>query len=67
MHWEQQPIAVGNLQWIVINMPQSYLSTNWPIRYAAIDNMSQHIAIAGLSGLAHYSLAHRKWKLFGIY
>jgi hypothetical protein len=67
MHWEQQPIAVGNLQWIVINMPQSYLSTNWPIRYAAIDHMSQHIAIAGRTGLAHYSLAHRKWKLFGNY
>ena len=63
--WEQQPIAVGNLQWIVINMPQSYLASNWPIRYAAIDNMSQHIVIAGRTGLAHYSLTQRKWKLFG--
>ncbi|CAG2100866.1 unnamed protein product [Medioppia subpectinata] len=65
IYWEQQPIAVGNLQWIVINMPQRYLATNWPIRYAAIDNMSQHIVIAGRTGLAHYSISHRKWKLFG--
>ncbi|XP_054154503.1 guanine nucleotide exchange factor subunit RIC1-like [Oppia nitens] len=62
---EQQPIAVGNLQWIITNMPQRYLLTNWPIRYAAIDDMNQHIAIAGRTGLAHYSMAQRKWKLFG--
>ena len=62
---EGQPIGIGNHQWIVIQMPTSYLYENWPIRYAAIDDMGHHIGIAGRTGVAHYSLVTRKWKLFG--
>lgn len=65
MKWKQQPVEVGNHQWIVIQIPNSYLASNWPIRLAAIDNSGQHLAIAGRTGMAHYSLLSRKWKLFG--
>lgn len=65
MRWKQQPVEVGNHQWIVIQIPNSYLATNWPIRLAAIDTSGQHLAIAGRTGMAHYSLLSRKWKLFG--
>lgn len=34
-------------------------------QYTAIDNEGQNIAVAGRTGLAHYSLSSRKWKLFG--
>ena len=65
MEYRQQPVEVGNQQWIVIQIPFSYLSTNWPVRLASVDKSGQSIAIAGRSGFAHYSLLNRKWKLFG--
>jgi len=65
MRWNQQPVEVGNHQWIVIQIPDPYLASNWPIRLAAVDPIGQHIAIAGRSGMAHYSLINRRWKLFG--
>ncbi|KOX77542.1 Protein RIC1 like protein [Melipona quadrifasciata] len=34
-------------------------------KYTAIDNEGMSIAVAGRTGLAHYSLPSRKWKLFG--
>lgn len=65
MECRQQPVEVGNQQWIVIQIPFSYLSTNWPVRLASVDQTGQSIAIAGRSGFAHYSILTRKWKLFG--
>jgi len=63
--WGHQPVVIGNHQWIIIQMPLSYLSNNWPIRYAAIDGDGRYIAIAGQNGFTHYSLMTRRWKLFG--
>ena len=65
MEWKQSPVEVGNHQWIVIQMPTSYLSFNWPIRLSAIDKTGQCIAIAGKTGFAYYNHSSRKWKLFG--
>ncbi|XP_073227336.1 guanine nucleotide exchange factor subunit RIC1-like isoform X3 [Porites lutea] len=56
---------VSNKQWIVIQAPLNYLDSNWPIRYAAVDKTGRCVAIAGRTGIAHYSLNSRKWKLFG--
>ena len=36
-----------------------------PNQYAAVDTSGSYIAVAGKTGVAHYSLASRKWKLFG--
>lgn len=52
-------------QWLVIPVPSTYSATNWPIRYSAIDSDGQNMAVAGRTGVAHYSLQLRKWKLFG--
>ena len=65
MEWKQSPVEVGNHQWIVIQMPTSYLSFNWPVRLSAIDKTGQCIAIAGKTGFAYYNHSSRKWKLFG--
>lgn len=51
--------------WTVVQLPLAYSSTNWPIRYSAIDMNGRHLAVAGRTGLAHYSLVTKKWKLFG--
>lgn len=45
-------------------IPQSYLSTNWPIRYSALSADGRLIALAGRRGLAHYSSTSGRWKLF---
>ncbi|XP_035741120.1 guanine nucleotide exchange factor subunit Rich-like [Vespa mandarinia] len=55
----------GCKQWLVVPIPSAYTGSNWPIRYTAIDNEGLSIAVAGRTGLAHYSLPSRKWKLFG--
>lgn len=52
-------------QWLVIPVPSTYSATNWPVRYSAIDSDGQNMAIAGRTGLAHYSMQSRRWKLFG--
>ncbi|KAK6642715.1 hypothetical protein RUM43_004217 [Polyplax serrata] len=52
-------------QWIIVPLPATYSSTNWPMRYTAIDSEGQNVSVAGRTGLAHYSLLTRKWKLFG--
>ncbi|OBZ79139.1 Guanine nucleotide exchange factor subunit ric1 [Grifola frondosa] len=50
--------------WQHIKIPQSYLSTNWPIRYSCLSADGRLIAIAGRRGLVHYSSTSGRWKLF---
>lgn len=35
------------------------------LQYAAVDKTGQCVAVAGKTGLAHYTFSTRKWKLFG--
>ncbi|XP_039489642.2 guanine nucleotide exchange factor subunit Rich [Drosophila santomea] len=58
-------ILTESKYWTVLQLPLNYAATNWPIRYAAIDPDGLHLAVAGRTGLAHYSLVTRRWKLFG--
>ncbi|XP_076842410.1 guanine nucleotide exchange factor subunit RIC1 [Brachyhypopomus gauderio] len=56
---------LGHKHWHVVQIQSTYLESNWPIRFAAIDSAGQCVAVAGRRGFAHYSLHTRKWKLFG--
>ncbi|CAB1318158.1 unnamed protein product [Coregonus sp. 'balchen'] len=56
---------LGHKHWHVVQIHNTYLESNWPIRFAAIDTAGQCIAVAGRRGFAHYSMSTRKWKLFG--
>ncbi|MBN3306644.1 RIC1 protein, partial [Amia calva] len=56
---------LGHRHWHVVQIHSTYLESNWPIRFAAIDTLGQCVAVAGKCGFAHYSLFTRKWKLFG--
>ncbi|XP_053677300.1 guanine nucleotide exchange factor subunit Rich [Anopheles nili] len=51
--------------WVILNLPTDYISSNWPIRYSAIDSSGMNVAVAGRTGVALYSFNTRKWKLFG--
>ncbi|CAH2042165.1 unnamed protein product, partial [Iphiclides podalirius] len=52
-------------QWKVLPLPATYIAANWPLRYSAIDEGGVNVCVAGRTGLAHYSCASRRWKLFG--
>ncbi|KAL0965856.1 hypothetical protein UPYG_G00286660 [Umbra pygmaea] len=56
---------LGHKHWHVVQIHSTYLESNWPIRFAAIDTAGQCIAVAGRRGFAHYFMTTRKWKLFG--
>lgn len=58
-------ILAENKHWTLLYLPETYLATNWPIRYSSIDSGGLRLAAAGRTGLAHYSLQTKKWKLFG--
>ncbi|XP_044128870.1 LOW QUALITY PROTEIN: guanine nucleotide exchange factor subunit RIC1 [Bufo gargarizans] len=56
---------LGHRHWHVVQIHSTYLESNWPIRYSAIDKIGQNVAVSGKCGFAHYSLLTKKWKLFG--
>jgi hypothetical protein len=58
-------VSSGSKQWSTITIPHNYIGSSWPIRYTAMDDASEHIAVAGRTGFAHYSVGLRKWRLFG--
>ncbi|KAI9355717.1 RIC1-domain-containing protein [Zopfochytrium polystomum] len=47
-----------------VQIPITYITSNWPIRVAAIDNSGLYIAVAGKRGLAHYNSVTYRWKIF---
>ncbi|KAJ3801158.1 RIC1-domain-containing protein [Lentinula aff. detonsa] len=64
---DQPDISIINPEsdvWQHIKIPQSYLATNWPIRYSSLSSDGRLIAIAGRRGLVHYSASSGRWKLF---
>ena len=58
-------LSSGNKQWTTITIPHNYIGSSWPIRYTAIDDICQNIAVAGRTGFAHYNIDSRRWRLFG--
>lgn len=58
-------ILSENKSWLVVQVPTSYLASNWPVRCCANDRTGSSVAVAGKYGFALYATATRKWKLFG--
>uniref|UniRef100_A0A914ZAQ3 Protein RIC1 homolog n=1 Tax=Panagrolaimus superbus TaxID=310955 RepID=A0A914ZAQ3_9BILA len=51
--------------WNTYSPPQEYISVNWPLRYAAVDEeCSKHLIVSGTRGFAHLNLKTNKWRLF---
>ena len=51
--------------WQILNIPLTYISSNYPVKMSAIDPSGKYLAVAGTSGFTHYSFQTRKWKIFG--
>ncbi|KAK3069095.1 WD40 repeat protein [Teratosphaeriaceae sp. CCFEE 6253] len=56
------PEGVG--LWQTVQVPNSYLADQWPIKLSAVSPDSKYIAVAGRRGLAHYSVASGRWRTF---
>lgn len=50
--------------WICINIPQNYLDSEYPIRYATVNRECKTIAVAGERGLALYFIEQSEWLFF---
>ena len=46
----QSLFTSGSKQWTTIPIPHNYIGSSWPIRYSAMDDTSEHIAVAGRTG-----------------
>ncbi|KAL3316901.1 hypothetical protein Ciccas_004446 [Cichlidogyrus casuarinus] len=50
---------------LTIPLMDTYILNNWPIKMCAVDFQGLRIVVAGQRGFMYYSLALRKWRLFG--
>ena len=50
--------------WHTVQIPESYLTSQRPIRSIVISQGGRYLAIAGRRGLAHYSVGSGRWKTF---
>jgi hypothetical protein len=46
-------------------VPQQYLDSAYPIRVASLNRTQDDVVVAGLHGLAVYSIPRAKWRLIG--
>jgi len=60
--WLSLPMKAS--AYMLPQIPQRYLATNWPIRYSSLSSDGRLIAIAGRRGLIHYSATSGRWKFF---
>lgn len=56
--------AADTSLWQHVKTPNAYVADNWPLRAAVVSPDGRYLAIAGQRGLAHYSFASTRWKLF---
>jgi len=50
--------------WQMVQLPNHYLASQWPIKSAVISADGKYVAVAGRRGLAHYSVTSGRWKTF---
>ncbi len=55
----------GNSMWQILNLPSTYISSNFPIKMSSIDPEGKYLAVAGQRGFTHFSFINQKWKIFG--
>ena len=52
-------LSGGNKQWTTVAIPHNYIGSSWPIRFTAMDDGCEGIAVAGRTGFAHYTINNR--------
>ncbi|KAL9643955.1 hypothetical protein ABK040_005424 [Willaertia magna] len=54
-----------NADWEPLQIPVSYLTFNYPMKYVAVSGDGNHIALAGRRGCILYNSMIKKWRMFG--
>lgn len=54
-----------DLKMLHLQLPVSYISTNWPVSNVAASKDGMYLAVAGLHGLILYDVRTKKWRFFG--
>ena len=57
-------LAMEASQWNHIQIPQTFLERQRPLRCAVLSPDGRYLAVAGRRGLAHYSVQSGRWKTF---
>ncbi|VDM36928.1 unnamed protein product [Toxocara canis] len=62
----EQSASAPHSVWNIFSVPNDYLSSNWPLRIAAVDRENARwIVAAGSRGFAYCNTMTGKWRLFG--
>eukprot|EP01119_Soliformovum_irregulare_P026130 TRINITY_DN9874_c0_g1_i1.p1 TRINITY_DN9874_c0_g1~~TRINITY_DN9874_c0_g1_i1.p1 ORF type:complete len:1165 (+),score=271.00 TRINITY_DN9874_c0_g1_i1:26-3520(+) len=56
---------LDEISWEHLQVPSTYLTDNWPIKFVAVSRDGNMIAAAGKRGFCIYNLKTYRWKLFG--
>ena len=59
-----QTISADASLWHHVQIPQTFLAKQTPLRCAVISSDGRYVALAGRRGLAHYSVSSGRWKTF---
>lgn len=59
-----RPLKQALIPALMLQIPASYVSNNWPVRYACISSDARLLAVAGRRGFTHYNSLSGRWKLF---
>ncbi|CAM9873545.1 unnamed protein product, partial [Phaeothamnion confervicola] len=51
--------------WQIVPCHRDYAASNAPLRHVSTARSGAHVAVAGAAGLALYSAAQRRWRVFG--
>lgn len=46
-------------------MPVAYMNSSRAVQHVCVSTSGDHVAVAGLHGLALYNVKTHKWRLFG--
>ncbi|KAI9674825.1 MAG: hypothetical protein M1817_001729 [Caeruleum heppii] len=52
------------IPWHHVQIPDAYLTSQWPIKCVVVSSDGRYVAVAGRRGLAHYSVSSGRWKTF---
>uniref|UniRef100_A0A0N5AX60 Protein RIC1 homolog n=1 Tax=Syphacia muris TaxID=451379 RepID=A0A0N5AX60_9BILA len=64
--YKEQSASAPHSVWRIFNVPNDYLSSNWPLRFVSIDRENyQWLIVAGTRGFTHCNMLTDRWRLFG--
>ena len=60
----EHAISADTSLWHQVQVPDSYIAAQRPLRSVVISQDGRYVAVAGRRGLAHYSIGSGRWRTF---